>query len=102
MPSGGWLRACDNLVLKLSKSGSEVWAQFPLYMDQNMGVWFPQNIQKKKRKRKKKRKKKKKKKKEKEEEKEEEKDDFPPKKTDPGGIRTLNLLICSLMPYQLI
>ena len=37
----GWLgvRTCDNLVLKLSKSGSGVWAPNSLSMDQNMEGW---------------------------------------------------------------
>ena len=33
------LRTCDNLVLKLSKSGSGVWAPNSLSMDQNMEGW---------------------------------------------------------------
>jgi len=37
------IRLCYNLVLKLSKSGSGVWAPFPLSLDQNLEVWFPQN-----------------------------------------------------------
>ena len=32
-------KACHNLVLELSKSGSGVWAPFPLSMDQNMEGW---------------------------------------------------------------
>jgi hypothetical protein len=32
-----------SLVLKLFKSGSGVWAPFPLSLDQNLGIWFPQN-----------------------------------------------------------
>ena len=33
------LRTCESLVLKLSKSGSGIWAPFPLSMDQNMEGW---------------------------------------------------------------
>ena len=47
------LRVYRRLVLKLSKSGSGVWAPFPLRQDQNLEVLTPQNIQKKNRERKK-------------------------------------------------
>ena len=40
-PSG--IKLSYSLVLKLSKSGSGVWAPFPLSLDQNLEVWFPQN-----------------------------------------------------------
>jgi hypothetical protein len=39
------LRLYRSLVLKLSKSGSGVWAPFPLSLDQNLEIWFPKNIQ---------------------------------------------------------
>ena len=32
-----------SLVLKLFKSGSGVWAPFPLSLDQNLEIWFPKN-----------------------------------------------------------
>ena len=37
------VRVSRSLVLKLSKSGSGVWAPDPLSLDQNLEVWFPQN-----------------------------------------------------------
>ena len=42
-PGGAVLRKACRLVLKLSKSGSGVWSPFPLSLDQNLEVWFPQN-----------------------------------------------------------
>ena len=60
-PSNGNLnpviRVDRRLVLELCKSGSGVWAPFPLSLDQNLEVLTPQNIQKKKREKKKKKKK---------------------------------------------
>ena len=38
-PAQARLRLCESLVLKLSKSGSGIWAPFPLSMDQNMEGW---------------------------------------------------------------
>ena len=39
----GEIKVYRSLVLKLSKSGSGVWAPFPLSLDQNLEIWLPQN-----------------------------------------------------------
>ena len=77
---GMQIRVSISLVLKLSKSGSGVWAPFPLSMDHNMEGWTPEHPSNathttRGKREEKEEKKKKKKEKEKEEEKEEEEEE---------------------------